>query len=275
MTRVMEDRVSGWVELEQRLFEGAWHDDLRRFRATHAFRGAGRGADALVTGLGRLGRHAPDLERHILRAFRKYAHHVEMQSAPEWHWLMLGEHHGLPTRLLDWSYSPYVALHFATERQEDYEQDGVIWKIDYARTNQYLPESWRQRLAEAGGHVFTTELLGREAPDLDTLGSLGDPVLIFLEPPSLDERITNQFALFSLLSRADACLEHWLSTRVEVCRRIVIPAALKWEIRDRLDQANITERVLYPGLDGLTRWLTRYYTPRTELTSGRDIGIPR
>ena len=44
--------------------------------------------------------------------------------------------------------------------------------------------------------------------------------------------------------------------------KVVIPAELKWEIRDKLDQSNITERVLFPGLDGLCAWLSRQYYPR-------------
>jgi hypothetical protein len=66
-----------------------------------------------------------------------------------------------------------------------------------------------------------------------------------------------------LMSSASAALDDWLKDHPEVYRRIIIPAELKWEVRDRLDQANITERVLFPGLDGLSRWLKRYYSPRS------------
>jgi hypothetical protein len=64
------------------------------------------------------------------------------------------------------------------------------------------------------------------------------------------------------MSDPTARLDHWLRDHPDLMRRIIIPAELKWEVRDKLDQANITERVLFPGLDGLSRWLKRYYSPR-------------
>ena len=84
--------------------------------------------------------------------------------------------------------------------------------------------------------------------------------MVFLEPPSFDQRIVNQFALLSLVSSPRKQLDEWLGEHPEMLTRLIIPAAMKWEIRDKLDQANITERVLFPGLDGLCRWQKRYYS---------------
>ena len=108
-------------------------------------------------------------------------------------------------------------------------------------------------------------MLDRVAASLAELDALSPQrFVLFFEPPSIDDRIVNQFAMFSLLSSPRVSLDDWLSQHPAAMRRLRIPAGLKWEIRDKLDQANITERVLFPGLDGLTRWLRRYYQPRPK-----------
>ena len=258
-----ERRVSSWGELQDLVYADAWRGDISRFRSPFAFRGVGDATHDLRSGLSRLGEQARDLEPHILRNFRRYAHAESAKTDALWNWLALAQHHGVPTRLLDWTYSPYVAMHFATELVEYFDRDAVIWSIDYTRTNDLLPKALRHILEEERAEAFTAEMLIAAAGTLREFDALArKPFLVFFEPPSLDERIVNQFALFSLLSSPTVSLDEWLARHPEVVRRIVIPAALKWEIRDKLDQANITERVLFPGLDGLGRWLARYYTPR-------------
>jgi hypothetical protein len=260
-----EIRVDSWTELQQRLFEEAWRPDLGRFRSNYAFRGRADAAEDLRSSLIRLGGDARSVEGYLLRNFRKYARRGDVPTDSLWNWLALGQHHGLPTRLLDWTYSPFVALHFATWNLERYDRDGIVWCLDYVRTHELLPDRLADVLEREGANVFTPELLADAAPGLRELeGLAGEPFCLFLEPPSLDDRIVNQYALFSLLSSPTSTLEDWLEARPELCRRIVIPAGLKWEMRDKLDQANITERVLFPGLDGLSAWLKRYYRPRDE-----------
>jgi hypothetical protein len=108
-------------------------------------------------------------------------------------------------------------------------------------------------------------MLDRASNTLANFDRLHKNVFVaFLDPPSLDARIVNQFAAFSIMNDAGARLDHWLESHPELCRRVIIPADLKWEIRDKLDQANVAERTLFPGLDGLCRWLTRYYTPKRD-----------
>jgi hypothetical protein len=260
---IAEHRVSSWKELNELVYEGSWNPGLRRHRSTLAFRGMSDAAVDLRTTLVRLGGAVERLEGHLLRNFRKYARREWVPDGSMWNWLAVAQHHGLPTRLLDWTYSPYVAMHFATDDVASADRDAVIWAIDYNRTNELLPGVLRAQLSEEGSFVFTAEMLERAArtlPEYDALSPA--PFLLFFEPPSLDNRIVNQFALFSLLSSPRAQLDEWLMQRQEVARRLILPAELKWEIRDKLDQANINERVLFPGLEGLSRWLKRYYMPR-------------
>ncbi|HEX2971038.1 MAG TPA: FRG domain-containing protein [Tepidisphaeraceae bacterium] len=255
-------RVSSWSELNEQLYTGTWQEPLARFRGSFAYRGVAQASADLSTTLTRLGSQA---EAHLLRNFRKYAHRDAVPGDSIWNWLALAQHHGLPTRLLDWTFSPLVAMHFATADLQQYEVDAAIWRADYTKIHQLLPEQLRQILKAEDADVFTAEMLSRAAHTLHEFDhQAGEPFALFFEPPSLDDRIVNQFALFSLVSSPTARLDHWLERHPELYSRVIIPAALKWEIRDKLDQANITERVLFPGLDGLGRWLTRYYTPKSH-----------
>lgn len=258
-----EFRVDSWNALTDQLYAEAWQPSLGRFRSRFAFRGVQSADDPLTTTLVRLGGPTADQERHLIRNFRKYAHRDAVEGDSIWSWLALAQHHGLPTRLLDWTYSPSIAMHFATAELAHYDSDGAIIMADYHATADLLPDRLRQVLTDAGSHVFTTELLRGTAATLrrfDELRAQGDEsFVLFFEPPSLDERITNQFAVFSMTSDPQLAVDAWFERNPAICRRLVIPAELKWEIRDKLDQMNITERVLFPGLDGLSRWLARHY----------------
>jgi hypothetical protein len=259
------------------MFGGSWSPALGRFRSPYAFRGQAMAGEGLASGLLRLAagrRNVARLELHLLRNFRKYAYGQSGIDSP-WHWLALAQHRGLPTRLLDWTYSPFVALHFATADLDRMDEDGIVWAIDFVQANRLLPPRLRRILEAEGSDTATVDMLNRfgSLAEFDRLSRR--PFVVFFEPPSLDPRIVNQFALFSLMSSPEAQLDDWLSRHRRLARRIVVPATLKWEIRDKLDQLNINERVLFPGLDGLTQWLTRYYWRKPSDPAGRSSGPGR
>jgi hypothetical protein len=263
MARNAPYRVRSWTDVLDALYAGSWNPSLQRFRSPFAFRGMQCLEHSLSSSLVRLagGADINTLELALLRNFRKYAATDAARAGSIWDWLALGQHRGLPTRLLDWTYSPLVALHFATEAPAAYDRDGVVWCVNFVEANKRLPPRLRRIMAREGSQTVTVDMLAvfKELRDFDKLSRA--PFLVFLEPPAIDRRILNQLALFSLMNRADAEIGDWLRSHPDLSRRVVIPAALKWEIRDKLDQANVNERILFPDLDGLSRWLTRYYLP--------------
>jgi hypothetical protein len=138
--------------------------------------------------------------------------------------------------------------------------DAAIWSLNLNKLETTLPPDIRERFIKDAAFSFTYEALDDLWPTLDALNSNDeDDFLIFFEPPSFNDRIINQYALLSTTRNPRTVTSTWLRARPELYHKIIIPAALKWEFRDRLDQLNITERILYPGLDGLCRWLTRWY----------------
>ena len=261
-------QVSTWTELNDILFAETWDPVIKRFRSNFAYRGMNRSAYKISNGLSRLGRPYENMERNLIKQFKKYAHNYVVERDTDWHWLSIAQHHGLPTRLIDWTYSPYVALHFATNSMDDFDHDGAIWKINFAEVHKLLQDEQRQALKVLGANIFSIDALANAIPDLDALSSkhaTSYDIAVFFEPPAIDERIVNQFAYFSALSDPFLTMDDWLAqpyvSKHVSSTKIVLSKALKWELRDKLDQCNINERVLMTGLDGLCAWLKRHYTP--------------
>ncbi len=247
-----------WSELMDMLYHDSHNAYLQRYRSSYVYRGLENKKYQLTTTLNRLGES--HLEKHLLRNFRKYSQIEDEGKSSVWNWLALAQHHGLPTRLLDWTYSPLVALHFATSNFLNFEKDGAIWAVNYVDSMKYLPDQLAVIIEAEGSHIFTAEMLDRAVQSLPGLSELKqEDFPVFLEPPSIDQRIVNQYAVFSMMSNPDLKLMDWLKNTDIRYFKIIIPADLKWEIRDKLDQANINERVLFPGLDGLATWLKRHY----------------
>jgi hypothetical protein len=257
--------IKSWPQLVDEVYHDAWKHQLGRFRSDYAFRGLSDCTYQLKSSFLRNCGERPELEYHILRNFRKYARTSEPSlTNTQLRSLVLAQHHGLPTRLLDWTFSPFVAMHFATSNTEHFDIDGVIWKVDFVKVNRLMPKPLNLLLEKEKCNAFTVEMLESEYSSVQKFDeTIGPGSVLFFEPPSIDDRIVNQFALFSLMSDATSVLDDWLIKHPDVYRRVIIPAELKWEIRDKLDQANITERVLFPGLDGLARWLKRHYQPKS------------
>lgn len=257
----MEIIAESWTDLQEKLFHDTWNDKIGRFRSQYAYRGIGSVDYDLKTSLMRLGGNYWELERHIIRNFQKYSHNDIEDEDSIWHWLSIAQHHGLPTRLLDWTFSPYVALHFATAHVDLYHQDAVIWGVNYKSVHATLPNVLRNVNKKEQSDIFTAQMLGSAISSLDDFDELKE-IVVFFEPPSLDSRIVNQHALFSVMNNSQRTIDSWIENKKNIpWFKLIIPAKLKWEIRDKLDQANITERVLFPGLTGLCTWLKRHYSP--------------
>src|SRR5881227_1828942 len=150
-----------WTDLLDELYRDSWNGSLGRFRSPFAFRGQPTATDDLSSGLLRLAAGRPNvarLELHLLRNFRKYAY-GQTGTDSVWHWLALGQHRGLPTRLLDWTYSPFVALHFATADLRVMDRDAVVWAINFVEANRFLPPRLKRILVAERSDTATIDML--------------------------------------------------------------------------------------------------------------------
>ena len=165
--------------------------------------------------------------------------------------------------MCDWTYSPLIGLHFAVndpnlEKLDKHEC--VMWKIDVAELHAMLPDRYRETLCQSQALIYTVKMLDHLCPTLEQYDrDMGDGAMLIMEPPSIDQRIINQYSYFSVVPHGIGDVEEFLKAKTQNTVKYVIDRNLRWEISDMLDQFNITERTIYPELDGLTKMLARHY----------------
>jgi hypothetical protein len=144
------------------------------------------------------------------------------------------QHYGTPTRLLDWTSSPYVAAYFAAEQALD--RDGAVLVIDANRLNDSFGKSNRA--------------LGRDG----ILRTMDEPpgVMAFT-PEQKTRRLVAQQGYFTVATHPDVAHDELLSAAGAVIRRWIIPSNLKPMVLRHLRTMNVLAQTLFPGLDGLGR----------------------
>ena len=180
------------------------------------YRGVSNSTYSLVPKVGRdtfRSQYSVSNEKLLLKIFKQRAvRYISYRPDSVLEWLALGQHHGLPTRLLDWSNSPLVALYFAVTGDSDSES--AVYCRHMSR----------------GGNEFDPF-------------TIAEPQKYY--PPCLSPRITAQHALFSVEADPTKTMD---APEIE---KITIPSSSKAKLRKTLNILGFNQESMFPDLDGI------------------------
>jgi FRG domain len=210
--------VAGFAEL---------HDRLSSFGEGWIFRGHADAGWRLKPKAGRppfLGHEQTPFEDWKLRAIE----HLPAHIVSDWDWLAIAQHHGLATRLLDWTTNPLNAAYFAVRERRP--GPAVIHAARF--------ESPSVSLVQA-----------RYAGPLDF-----DRVAVF-RPRGVVPRIVRQGGLFTIHGPPSRSLEDYARKRLATLDRIIIAESYRPRLLAELARYGIHSASLFPDLDGLSSYL--------------------
>lgn len=196
---------------------------------------------------------AKSVERRLFNLFRDRSVHLVpahlLHGAPSeiaWRQLVLARHHGLPTRLLDWTTNPLVALFFAVEGEPEDCSDNDCCSC--GGTHSSAIHVLSRDVAMAGSQDgFTLNSLAECSPEPPVYGGQYDPGILM--PPVISPRITAQDSLFTISKNPGEV--------VPSERTITIPVNARPVLLRELDRIGVNRMSLFPDLDGLgahLRW---------------------
>jgi hypothetical protein len=176
--------------------------------------------------------------------------HSAVIPRDDWEWLFLMQHYGLPTRLLDWTESPLIALHFAL-RDNRGDSDACVWMLDpWWLNKQSLGEYDIPRPSDPRLSGWAP---GNREPD----GRL--PVAI--KPTQASPRITAQRGFFTIHGSERLGL-HRIgedAAKKKELHELLIPGEFVKSIRADLILAGISETTIFPELEGLCREMKDWF----------------
>jgi hypothetical protein len=172
--------------------------------------------------------HSLQQEKAILDAFKKWSRpYLTHVPNNDWEWLALAQHHGLATRLLDWTQNPLAALFFATEGPPD--TDAAVW-------------CYAHRGPSNGGK-----------PDPFSI-----PNVVWVQPPHMSPRIPAQAGSFTAHPSPEMKLswDPWTGPKL----KLIIDAGSREVFRQQLADLNVHRAALFPSLDGVAEAINRRFS---------------
>jgi hypothetical protein len=181
----------------------------------------------------------------IKRFKQNAAPYLPARPANEWEWVFLMQHHRAPTRLLDWSESPLVALFFALCSTHHDDTDAAVWCLDPVALNRL---AGHRRL-----HARDILAFGIDAPLDDYLPDKVNERVATLNPiaaigPRNSARMVAQAGTFTVIHAEAMAIEDVGDVQDHIWR-IVVPAAAKSLLRNELGLLGVREHSLFPDLD--------------------------
>lgn len=277
-----------------------WNDIFKlnqRFMSNFVFRGQGNAEWELKTSLARMvENHHPNYidnvmpatyEQRMMEEFQwKYpsyekGHVPDPEESIEW--LSLMQHYGSPTRMLDFSYSMYIAMFMAIDGS--FFPESCIWALNKHVLNNKVFDKFRKEFNtnvascnELENYTYKEATNAINRRYVDNKGN--EKHYLYLTRPHLsNERINRQQGLFVIPSSIEVgfveilkdyyddsfkiamkfedvvrlSIDHHYSQQTVSVLKIEIPKKLKYGVSNVLRQMNITSETMYPGLDGLAR----------------------